>query len=545
MRKIFLENLKRHEDGANKGKIDWKRNIGSKCRFTYDEIDGEVEITSIDNKYIYFTYNDKQFKKASGHFKNCEFANVVGKILMEHRYEVGEIINGCMILNKTNTLRNSGGNVRTYSVKCVKCGYIADDKLESTLLKGGGCGVCSKHISTIVKGINDIATTHPHLVKYFANIDDSTKITFASNKKVLMKCPDCGTEKYCTPNYLSASSFPCKMCGDGVSYPEKIMFNMLGQLEIDFISEYSPSWAGRSRYDFYIPSKNLIIEMDGAFHYIDNDMSNTTKEEAMNLDNRKELLANKHGINVIRVDSRTSRIEYIKSKIKESEVIHTLDKTEDSIDWIECHRFACSSRVKEACDLWNSGIRSTNQIGDIMKVYQSTTCNYLKKGSMCGMCDYDPVVAKSEAARNTCLNRVYTKKEKGVPKIVIQEAIKENKLRDVCKDFSNGMDRIDIASKYNLDVNTIRKYIKKGKHVGLCDYNYEDDNCKHLKEVQKANKKPVEVYKDGKLIGCYDSASDISDISIAVFGERLDFRNISAVCKGKRKTYKGYVFKFK
>ena len=44
----------------------------------------------------------------------------------------------------------------------------------------------------------------------------------------------------------------------------------------NFIAEYSPYWAGRKRYDNYFEynGQAYILEMDGAWHYKDNNMSN-------------------------------------------------------------------------------------------------------------------------------------------------------------------------------------------------------------------------------------------------------------------------------
>lgn len=53
MRKVFLENLPRWEKGEGKGKIgtiNWSKSIGSKVRFVYEDIEGEVEIVGYDGK---------------------------------------------------------------------------------------------------------------------------------------------------------------------------------------------------------------------------------------------------------------------------------------------------------------------------------------------------------------------------------------------------------------------------------------------------------------------------------------------------------------
>ena len=49
MRKVFLDNLPTKKYG-NTFRIDWMKSIGSKIRFTYDDLDGEIEIVGFNNK---------------------------------------------------------------------------------------------------------------------------------------------------------------------------------------------------------------------------------------------------------------------------------------------------------------------------------------------------------------------------------------------------------------------------------------------------------------------------------------------------------------
>ena len=64
---------------------------------------------------------------------------------------------------------------------------------ENSLKNGNGCSCC--YGRTVVKGINDISTTNPEMVKYFVNIEDAYTHTYCSNEKVLMRCPNCNNEK--------------------------------------------------------------------------------------------------------------------------------------------------------------------------------------------------------------------------------------------------------------------------------------------------------------------------------------------------------------
>ena len=63
------------------------------------------------------------------------------------------------------------------------------------------------------------------------------------------------------------------------------MYNLLKQLDIKFTKEYSPHWASGRKYDFYIPDKNIIIEMDGGLgHGHKSFMGKITPEESKKID---------------------------------------------------------------------------------------------------------------------------------------------------------------------------------------------------------------------------------------------------------------------
>ena len=149
-----------------------------------------------------------------------------------------------------------------YKVKCTKCGFT-NEVSESNLYKGEGCPVCRNKI--IIEGINDIATTDPWMVPYMPEGLDLKHIHSGSSMRIKPKCPYCGRIKEKEMRIFTIKkqkSIGC-ICGDSISYPNKFMFNILSQLNIDCEREFSPTWIYPKRYDFYIPEKNLIIEMDG------------------------------------------------------------------------------------------------------------------------------------------------------------------------------------------------------------------------------------------------------------------------------------------
>ena len=241
---------------------------------------------------------------------------------------------------------------------------------------------------------NSISTTHFYLIKYFKNKRDADKYSAYSSKRVSMKCPDCGHEKCMLIRTLVTQKFSCPKCGDRISYPNKFMFNILEQLNINFISEYSPKWIKRKRYDFYfeLNNKKYIIEMDGGWHTKDNKFNGQTKEESKDIDDYKNKMAEEHNIEVVRINCCKSELEYIKCNIIKSKLNELFDLSK--IDWNKCHEFICGNLIKKICNLWNSGIINPSIIAKELKLSPNTIRTHLKRGNKLGWCNYIPIKGK-------------------------------------------------------------------------------------------------------------------------------------------------------
>ena len=256
------------------------------------------------------------------------------------------------------------------------------------------CPICSS--KKIIKGINDIATTHLDYVKYFVNKDDSEKYSYASHKRVSLKCPDCKkTRDDMKIATLIINGFSCSYCGDGISYPEKFISNLLYQLNLEFIYQLSIKnflWCDKYRYDFYIPSIDCIVEIHGLQHYkeIKSSWWKKLKEEKENDKHKKELAKNNNIKNYMIIDCSKSDMDWIKHNIISSELLKLLNFEKENINWLRCHEYACNSLVKVTCDLWNSGIKNTLVLANQLKLSRSTIGKYLKQGEELEWCNYKP-----------------------------------------------------------------------------------------------------------------------------------------------------------
>ncbi|NFF77684.1 hypothetical protein FCV38_11995 [Clostridium sporogenes] len=387
IREIYLDNLPKKEGiGKNKGKqvIDWKNAIGKKINFYYDDIQGQIKIMSYESKksYLCIKYKDNIVQIDTYNFKRCKLGKLLKKRTSEFKVEIGKSFKD----NKRNLIiidREYRERKKYYRYKCNKCGWDKGWIIESDLLNKKGCSCCRGF--TIVAGINDIPTTAPWMVKYFQGGYDEAKLyTKGSKKEIYPICPNCGRIKnktICISDIYRYNSINC-ICNDGISYPEKFMFNVLEQLNIDFKKEYSPNWIRPKRYDFYfeINSKKYIIEMDSKFHKEGNSMRNETKEESKFIDDFKDLKAKEHNIDVIRINCTKSYFSFIKNNIIESKLSQIL--TLNDIDWIKCEKFSLVNEIEQACRIKRDRPNiTTTEIGKIMKLNRCTVREYLKKGN--------------------------------------------------------------------------------------------------------------------------------------------------------------------
>lgn len=290
------------------------------------------------------------------------------------------------------------GSRENIKVKCLKC-TGKWEPMASSLLTDRGCPYCCSSPKKILIGFNDIWTTNPELAKLLANPEDGYKYTQYSHKKVDLKCLDCGNIiKNKSINDISIGTLSCPNCGDGISYPEKIAFNLLKQLMLEFTYQYSPDWIKPKRYDFYFKIKynEYILEIDGKLgHGNNNPLNGQVAKESKEIDDYKEKLAKEHNIEVIRIDCFKSDLEYIKKNILNSKLATIFNLS--NIDWLKCHQYACSSLVKTVCDLWNNQFKSTKKIANKIKLHRDTVRKYLKQGAELGWCSYN---SKEESMKN-------------------------------------------------------------------------------------------------------------------------------------------------
>ena len=377
--------------------IDWINTKGYSCYFEYDDIKGNVNIidTFKEGKRkvvkLILEYNDNGNTAIISYSDlwECRLGKLLNKITSDFKIEIGETFKEAdrdiVIINREYRIDKNGIRRKWYEYHCNKCTHN-DWTNENHLLRGCGCNCCCYPPRKVVKGINDIATTNPEMASYFVNEEDIYTHTYCSNDKVLLKCPDCGFVKLMKISLLYTQGFGCNKCSDGISYPNKFMTNLLSKLKVEFETEYCPEWISPKRYDFYIPSICLIIEMDGAFHSKDNTLSGKSKEESIQDDKYKDKKAIEHGLKVIRINcdyNHDNRFEFIKEN-----VVKKLNNIFDlsNVDWIEISKKCEKNLLKEVCNYWNENYENVfiKDLEKHFKLSKPSVISYLKKGTKLG-----------------------------------------------------------------------------------------------------------------------------------------------------------------
>lgn len=542
MKEIYTNELPRWKNGGNKNQINWKESVGYKVKGVYEGLEFEVEIVDyikINNKnYLKIKYNNNIGNIISGHFLQCKLGNILGIYTEEYKYQIKDIITDVKsgkleILEQT---RMGKKNKKGYKYKCLMCGNENIISEGNLINNKQGCNVCSNQKVKI--GYNDMWTTNPELAKLLADPDDGYKYVQNSITKVDWKCPICGNiiknKKISNINNYKLS---CPKCGDKLPYPEKFVYSIMQQLNIDFTYQLTKTtfkWCKDYRYDFYFKLNNedYVIEVQGIQHYEESFSKyggRNLKEEQENDRLKKELALNNSikEENYIVIDCRESTLKWIKEHISNSNLNNIFDLSQ--IDWLQCHEYACSSLVKKACKLWSNGIHSTIKIGEILKLNCNTICRYLKQGSKLGWCNYNPKEVKKNIYKNLSNKYGGQNKQKVIclnngkvfNSIIEASKIMNTNSSDIvaCCQKRTKVSGQDILTKEKLQWQYYDEYlIKPKKLLTNKEINKLNNNCK---------KRKIICLNDKKIYNSMVEAIDYYNLKLGV--------HISECCKEERK----------
>lgn len=463
----------------NGDQLDYDEMIGAKLKIVVSYEDSTYIIIFLrrnpKNQKQKYTFRIKCLETgsekdiASSDFICGYFCDILGKISLFHKHEPGEVIKTKLgkikIFDQTIHVRTDGHRERSYMYKCLVCnriGYITENALE----EGHGCAVCANQM--VVKGKNDFWTTAPEVAKMLANPEQGYEYTSKSNIKLDWICPKCGAlVSGKRIGEVTRNGLFCENCSDGLSLPERIVYEILKSLKIDFEYNKKKSWSNNKRYDFIIPSLKCIIETHGGQHYREKTFTHRSLEEEKDNDRIKTEMAQKNGHNnYIVIECNHSDFDYVKNSIMQNEQFLKTFNTEQ-LNWQDIRRKSLTSLKLQAIEQYNQRVK-IKDISLYLKVHKETVKQYLKDGTKAGLCNYE------NRADKTANNMM---RSKGL--------------------FLSGKSVPEIAKEVGSDESTIVRYLKELTQRGECDYKtpfeIKAKNLSRVKELILAGKTATEI----------------------------------------------------
>ena len=128
-------------------------------------------------------------------------------------------------------------------------------------------------------------------------------LALASNKKYWFKCGECGHDLSTSPSRINNNEW----CGVCKNKTEKKLLDFLAAQFDDLVYQFRPEWCKNIQtdkylpFDFCVPSRKIIIELDGRHHFEDVKQWHSLVEKTQDRDKYKMAIARTHNYSIIRV----------------------------------------------------------------------------------------------------------------------------------------------------------------------------------------------------------------------------------------------------
>lgn len=179
------------------------------------------------------------------------------------------------------------------------CGYIYEVNPHH-FISGNRCPKCANNIKRTTEIFNKelldkFGERYTNLSKYKSNISP-----------INVRCNKCENTFKAYPVKILAGRECPFCCNRNNSKGRQLIEDYLRKNNITFKAEYDEhecygqSGKSKLKFDFYIPEKNMIIEYDGEFHYI-NKYKNQRFEDQHKNDLIKDKYCKENNINLVRI----------------------------------------------------------------------------------------------------------------------------------------------------------------------------------------------------------------------------------------------------
>ncbi len=455
-----------------------------------------------------------------------------------------------------------------------------------------GCPICKN--KQVVKGVNDLNTTAPHIIKYLKNKEDGYLYTKSASKYVIFKCPDCGFEKRLKINTVYSFGFSCPICGDGISAPNKFARALFLQLKNikNLKFEYESPWTKHKRYDAYFEYKNkkYVVEIDGDQHFTKSEWG--SHEKQIKNDKFKDDLAKENEVNIIRIpflykDDISKKIECFENNNIINELINN-----STVNWDKCISSMGNNIIKEVCEYYSNHKCTPADIGEIFKLSKTSIRNYLKFGNKLNWCNYDKNETYKigyEKIKNKLSYKIEVRDENlkliniydnfrvcvnELNKLYPKLKFTKNGIHDACcymipyknftfnyvgmtlqKKYDENVDFQKICEFYNthdvtfsyelknqfphIGANRIRKYLVAGEILGVCRYSQKEinelRNDKMMKNSKYSHSNPLIAFDENnnKIGEFYSQSYCVNELNKLYPNKLFNRRTLSSLLEHK------------
>ena len=448
--------------------------------------------------------------------------------------------------------------------KCSKCGHEWKAKINNRALNRRGCPLCANRV--VVKGKNDLATTHPQLAAEWhpTKNGDLTpeNVTYGMAEKVWWLCPQ-GHEYQATINHRSGRT-NCSICNSGrqTSFAEQAFYFYIQKIYPNAINRYTEIFDNGMELDIYIPSRRLAIEYDGVYWH---------KKEKKEREIIKYQLCQEHNIKLIRIkESEEIDCRGIADVVYHKDNLDNRNNLQDLIIFvlqqIESLRGTFLGRYPDV-----NLERDENEIRELYRTQQfensleklypnlAEEWNYKRNGNLlpsmfqagsservwwkCKQCGHEWKASIAHRANGTGCNVCYRKQNRGgshvEAKTIYQYSI-EGKFIKKWECIATASSELKINGS---NITMCAKHIRPNAGGFRWEYEYVDElkpTVKIKKSRKGLNSKPIlQLDEQGNIIAEYNSLNDAA--------EKINIHpsNISKVLHGNQTFAGGYKWKLK
>lgn len=178
-------------------------------------------------------------------------------------------------------------------------------------LKGCGCKFCGRIAGAKKDRLSKEQFINKSILVHGNKYDYTLSDYNGTNESVLIKCNEHDIEFYQTPASHFRGNTGCSKCSNNESRGEKVIRVWLEKNKIGYEQEKSfdgfcGNRGNKFRFDFWIESKNLLIEFDGELHFRESKKwyGENSKNELVNIQKRDKIKSDwvkRNGYNLLRI----------------------------------------------------------------------------------------------------------------------------------------------------------------------------------------------------------------------------------------------------